>query len=279
MTLDPRGGSLFDEPDTKVHDLFKARLSFGYSGRENPGLENDIDSVVATLMGYIKDKYISSDERGVLKKMDLATVMQYFTLDVITRIAYGQEFGWLAADADVYGWMATVKKAVPAIALMAEHTLLRKIFMSRWFLSLFGPKHSDKDGMGRVMGVAREIVARRFGEKAEDKKDMLGSFVRHGIEQQACEVEVLFQIGAGSDTTTVAIRSTMFHLATSKRAYVRLQEEIDQAIKEGKVSSPVRAEEGKQLEYLQVREGNENLDGWLITIRVLVRLLLYCTVC
>ncbi|KAK3348529.1 cytochrome P450 [Neurospora tetraspora] len=251
MTFDPRGGSLFDEPDTKTHDLFKARLSFGYSGRENPGLESDIDEVIGTLIRYIKDRYISDDERGVLKKMDLAKVMQFFTLDVITRIAYGKEFGSLETDSDLFGWMSTIRKAAPVNALMAEHPLVRKIFMSKWFLQWFGPKHSDADGMGRVMGMAREIVARRFGEKAEDRKDMLGSFVRHGIEQQACEVEVLFQIGAGSDTTTVAIRSTMFHLATSKKAYVRLQEEIDKAVREGKISSPVRAEEGKQLEYLQ----------------------------
>ncbi|KAH7629471.1 cytochrome P450 [Sordaria sp. MPI-SDFR-AT-0083] len=251
MTLDPRGGSLFDEPDTKVHDVFKSRLSFGYSGRENPCLESDVDEVIATLIGHIRERYISDDERGVFKKMDLATVMQFFTLDVITRIAYGKEFGWLETDSDLFGWMSTVKRTVPAIGLLAEIPVLRKIFMSGWFLSLFGPKHSDKDGMGRVMGVAREVVARRFGEKAEDRKDMLGSFVRHGIDQQACEVEVLFQIGAGSDTTTVAIRSTMFHLATSKMAYVRLQEEIDRAIAQGKVSSPVKAEEGKQLEYLQ----------------------------
>ncbi|KAK3486902.1 cytochrome P450 [Neurospora hispaniola] len=251
MTLDPRGGSLFDEPDTKTHDLFKARLSFGYSGRENPGLESDIDEVVGTLIQYIKSRYISDDERGVLKRMDLAKVTQFFTLDVITRIAYGKEFGWLKMDKDQFEWTSTVIKAVPANSLMAELPLLQKIFLSKWFLQWFGPKHSDANGMGRVMGMAREMVAKRFGEKAEDRKDMLGSFVRHGIEQQACEVEVLFQILAGSDTTAVAVRSTFFHLATSKKAYVRLLEEIDKAVKEGKISSPIRAEEAKHLEYLQ----------------------------
>lgn len=253
MTLNPRGGSLFDEPDTKAHDLFKARLAFGYSGREVPDLEKDIDYMLGKLVAYIRERYISDDDKGVLRKMDLAAVMQYFTLDVITKIAYGKEFGWLETNQDLYGWMSTVQKAVPAIALMAEHPIMRKIFMSKTFLDWSGPKHSDKEGIGRVMGLAREIVTDRYAEKARgiDRKDMLGSFVRHGIDKEACEVEVLFQIGAGSDTTTVAIRSTLFHLATSKRACVRLQEEIDKAIKEGNISSPIRADEGKQLEYLQ----------------------------
>jgi cytochrome P450 len=80
---------------------------------------------------------------------------------------------------------------------------------------------------------------------------MLGAFIRHGVTQRECEIEVPFQIVAGSDTTATAIRGTMLHLAATRHAYVRLQQEIDAAVAEGRVSSPVTAEEGRKLEYLQ----------------------------
>jgi cytochrome P450 len=81
---------------------------------------------------------------------------------------------------------------------------------------------------------------------------MLGAFVRHGVTQRQCEIEVPFQLVAGSDTTATAIRGTMLHLAATRHAYVKLQKEIDTAIAEGRISSPITNEEGKNLEYLQV---------------------------
>lgn len=82
---------------------------------------------------------------------------------------------------------------------------------------------------------------------------MLGAFVRHGVTQRQCEIEVPFQLVAGSDTTATAIRGTMLHLATARHAYVKLQQEIDKAAAEGRISSPLTFEEAKKLEYLQVR--------------------------
>lgn len=81
---------------------------------------------------------------------------------------------------------------------------------------------------------------------------MLGAFVRHGVTQRQCEIEVPFQLVAGSDTTATAVRSTMLRLVAARHAYTRLQREIDDAAAEGHISSPVTAEEARGLVYLQV---------------------------
>lgn len=107
--------------------------------------------------------------------------------------------------------------------------------------------------MKNICRVAEKVVDQRFGADKEVKKDMLGAFVRNGVSQRQCETEVLFQIIAGSDTTATAIRGTMLYLITTPYAYNRLQQEVDDAIADGRVSSPVKAEEGRKLEYLQVR--------------------------
>lgn len=103
-----------------------------------------------------------------------------------------------------------------------------------------------------LLSIAEQVVAKRFGPDAKDQKDMLGAFVRHGVTQRECEIEVPFQLVAGSDTTATAIRGTMLHLASTRHAYAKLQMEIDNAVAEGRISSPIKNEEAKHLEYLQV---------------------------
>ncbi|KAK4150623.1 cytochrome P450, partial [Chaetomidium leptoderma] len=63
---------------------------------------------------------------------------------------------------------------------------------------------------------------------------------------------VPFQLVAGSDTTASAIRGTMLHLAATRHAYAKLQNEIDTAIAQGRISNPITGEEAKKLKYLQV---------------------------
>lgn len=86
---------------------------------------------------------------------------------------------------------------------------------------------------------------------------MLGSWIRNGMEQKQIEAEVVFQLIAGSDTTTTALSSTMVRLLTIPRVVAKLQQEIDTAIAEGRISDPITLAEAKKLPYLQavVREG------------------------
>ena len=42
--------------------------------------------------------------------------------------------------------------------------------------------------------VAREIISKRFGEGAEVRQDMIGSFIAHGMSLQECADESLIQM-------------------------------------------------------------------------------------
>jgi cytochrome P450 len=73
----------------------------------------------------------------------------------------------------------------------------------------------------------------------------------HGLTQSQCNMEAIFQIAAGNDTTATAIRATMLYIMTAPRVYHALRNEIDAAIAKGKVSSPITNAEGAELPYLQ----------------------------
>lgn len=84
--------------------------------------------------------------------MDLSPISRYLTLNVITRLMYGEAFGHLAKDADVYGFVEQVDIALKLLGVTLDVPLMRSIFLSNTFLRYFGPKPTDKVGIGKVMG-------------------------------------------------------------------------------------------------------------------------------
>ena len=62
---------------------------------------------------------------------------------------------------------------------------------------------------------------------------------------------------AGSITTVAAIRMTMLCLISTPAAYATLQREIDEAVKNGRISATISNSEAKALPYLQavIKEG------------------------
>ncbi|KAH8673733.1 cytochrome P450 [Xylariales sp. PMI_506] len=248
MKLDPTGDSMFSLRDTKAHDKLKAKCASGYGGRETPTLENDVDAEIAAWIDLIRTKYAA--KVGEWKPLDFAQSSQFFTLDSITRISYGKAFGFLK-EVDVYDYIRATVEAVPFLKVCAEVPFLQNIMFSDLGLRLMGPKTTDAKGLGRLMGVAEEVVKERFSPDAKAKQDMLGSFIRRGLTQYECAMEIPFQIFAGSDTTATAIRVTMLYIITTPRVYAALTREIEDGVSRGVISSPVTNEEAKKLPYLQ----------------------------
>jgi hypothetical protein len=149
MKLNPHDETLFTLRDTIAHDKLKAKLAAGYSGRENLQLESGSDLLLAKFIDVIRGKYLSSDEKVV--PFDLARSIQFFTLDTITKLAYGEEFGYMETDSDIYDYIKTTEEAVPFLQLCGEWPLLQKIIFSPLMLGFLGPKITDKNGLGRLM--------------------------------------------------------------------------------------------------------------------------------
>ena len=175
---------------------------------------------------------------------------RYFTLDVLSTVAFGKPFGFLAANEDLWDYGKSGEQFLLVLAMCLNHRFARSIFFSKWFQQLAGPKPTDKAGMGALMGFARKAVAERFGPDRKVKKDMLGHFVEKGLPQLQCEVEAVLQILAGSDSTTTVLRCTLFTLIGNPTAYGKLKAEIDDANETGTLSSPVKYSEAQKLPYL-----------------------------
>ncbi|KAL8383263.1 hypothetical protein RB595_006832 [Gaeumannomyces hyphopodioides] len=254
VKFNPYGDSMLSIMDTAVHDKLKAKMAFGYGGKEVPGVEGLVDEQLAGLIDLIRRKYISDEKvvGGAFKPMNLNDVISYFTLDTIGRLAYGRPFGNLAADKDVNNYMGIVKLSLNAVVAGCEILPLQYVLLNPLFLKFFGPKSTDKEGMGCLMKVAEDVVTERYGPDAKDSQDMVGSFIRHGVTAEECEQEVLLQIPAGSDTTAAAMRTTIMMLCQSPFAYSRLLQEIDETIRANSLGErQISMELAKTLPYMQ----------------------------
>ncbi|OAA58727.1 Cytochrome P450 [Cordyceps fumosorosea ARSEF 2679] len=246
MRFDPTRHNLLSLRDEGAHRNLRAKMAAGYSGREVDGLEHKIDENIDRFMALLT-KYASSD-----KALDLGHKVQYFTMDVISDLAFGKPFGFLETDSDVYRYIETTERAFSVVMIAATVPVLVRVLASP-LLSVV-PSEADKIGFGPVIRLAKKVAAQRFGEKCKVQKDMLGSFVAHGINQSEAESEILLQLIAGSDTTATAIRSTLLHVITNPPILARLHREIEER---HPLDSIISDETARSMPYLQavVKEG------------------------
>ncbi|KDN67099.1 putative cytochrome P450 [Colletotrichum sublineola] len=228
MRLKPGQDNVLSARDDELHHRLRSKMSAGYSGKEVENLEAKIDQNVLRLVDLL-DRYVSED-----KPFDFGAKAQYFTLDVISDLAFGEPFGDLTTDSDVHEYIRTMEENMPTIILTKES--LTKVRPR--------PTHS----------IAKQVVAERFGPNKKVQKDMLGSFIARGLSQAEAESEVLMQLLAGSDTTATAIRATILHVITNPKVTAALRAEIDAA----HLSRPIVSDaEARAMPYLQavIKEG------------------------
>ncbi|KAJ4989638.1 benzoate 4-monooxygenase cytochrome p450 [Stagonosporopsis vannaccii] len=248
--------NLFSMRDETAHTKLRKQMTAGYSGKENESMEHTVEKNVAKLIQLIKTKYVSSSTS--YRPVDLAQKLQYFTLDVISDLAFGKPLGYLQQDADPYDYVEAMDASMPVLAVLGNVPWLADLCHSL-FLRRFLPSEKDQGGFGAFIRhvLFLSVVAERFRENAVSQPDMLGSFIRHGLGQEQASGEALLQIVAGTDTTATGLKIIMLHIMTNPAVQKKLLAEIDHSVLNGIVSSPVKDSEARQLPYLQavIKEG------------------------
>ncbi|KAL7916625.1 cytochrome P450 [Trichoderma velutinum] len=247
MRFNPTSNNCLSTRDEAAHAALRSKMAAGYAGRDVDNIESKIDNNVREFMSLL-DRY--ADRKA---PVDLGRKVQYFTLDCISDIAYGAPFGFVETDTDVYEYIETTEKNLPMVMVVTVFPWLLRLLNSPILKGLL-PSAKDKLGFGRIMSIARDVAAERFKPDVKAERDMLGSFIRHGLTQTESESEILLQIAAGSDTTASAIRSTMLELCANPEILRKLRREIAAANIAGDV---ITDGEAKVLPYLQavIKEG------------------------
>lgn len=110
-------------------------------------MEPLIDGIVEELLQHIR-KRIQGARPPVV---DLSRTSNFFTMDVITRLAFSETMGFFQTDSDVHGLIAAVSHAMKAYKTPLAIPWLRDVFTSKLFNTLFGSKTTDTVGVGVAM--------------------------------------------------------------------------------------------------------------------------------
>lgn len=112
-------------------------------------MEGSVDTQIAKFVELIETNYISTPKD--YSPMDLGEKASFFTLDVISDLAFGQAFGYLETDRDVYDYLKMMKTAVPLMMAVSDVPILADILQSRLFRAIL-PSEADKVGFGAFIG-------------------------------------------------------------------------------------------------------------------------------
>lgn len=194
MRLNPGVDNVLSTRDEKRHDELRRRMTSGYSGKENVRLEKDIDDCILDLSNLIASKYLSTG--GQFKLMDFARKIQFLTSDIMSKLSVDAKFYDLRDDTDNLGYIHDVETSFPFMFCFSVIPRFVEFLTKIGIMDLMAPKASSKMGFGTVLGIARKQVEQRFDEegKIRDKKDMLGSFLRHGLTRDEAEAESVMQL-------------------------------------------------------------------------------------
>lgn len=149
IKFDPYGNTVLSEPDTAKHDERKALIAGGYAGKGGVKLEQKVDHQLAILVDILRKNYAQKSNR---KALDFGQLVRYFQIDLITFAGYSETWGDLVTETDQFDFISITDSISPFMALNAMIPLLRAVFFSNFFLRLFGPKTTDKKGMGKLLG-------------------------------------------------------------------------------------------------------------------------------
>ncbi|KAI1117112.1 cytochrome P450 [Nemania sp. NC0429] len=248
----PSSDAMFTMMEPVRHDKYKAKTSFGYSGREVPGLESALDEQIQNLVSLIRRKYAQKPgASSSVVPLDLRKACSLYALDAISHFALGKEFGCLEADEDPLGFIHTVEAFMPAMNVLGDVPWARSIIFSPLGIKLVGPKPTDRNGLGVMMKMTNDHVHKVYAGDGKGSTDILGSFRRHGVTEAECQTEAFFMFVAGSETTASSITMILVHVTSTPAVYHKLKKEIKSAIEGGRASIPITGAEARELPYLQ----------------------------
>ncbi|KAI1079121.1 cytochrome P450 [Whalleya microplaca] len=247
----PTQDNSFSMLDDQEHTQRRTKLGLGYTG--NIHVEAGIDQQCARLVDLIERKFISTS--ADYRPLNLTAASYYFAMDCVGALFYGEAFGCLDEGKDVHNFIKWNEDFFSTAIVIANFHWLTKIFFKPPFNKIY-PSPLDKDGVGKYLALAHAAVEKSFEDK-NPRPGALASFIEHGVTKEEAVNELMLQVIAGTDSTATGIRMTLLHLISNPIAYDKLKSEIDEAILKGKISTPIKDSEARQLPYLQavIKEG------------------------
>ncbi|KAJ3575687.1 hypothetical protein NPX13_g3950 [Xylaria arbuscula] len=233
--ITPEEDTIVSLRNEEAHRSLRAKMGTAFGGKENEGFGfgTGIDRQILAFMNLLDSKYLSTATE--YRPVQFFQKVSFFALDVIGDISFGEAFGYLRQDIDIYHYHQINDDALPLISIVAIMPWLATI-LQKWPFCKMLPREGDMVGFGRLMGLVKSIVDKRLAPGATAQQDMMQAFINNGMTPSELTQQCLL---------------------TNPSAYSTLQREVDTVLATRKLGSPVADFEAKKMPYLQavIKEG------------------------
>lgn len=249
MPPDPSKASLFSDLNSTRHGFQRRKFAAFYSMSSLVGYEEFVNNCSSLLTQRFSEVASSG------KTTDFQHWLQCYAFDVIGEITFANRFGFLDMGEDKAG----VFKAIDDRGVYSTF-----VGVFPWIHQFLYPLLPKTGGHGYVFNYTlKQIEDRQRSLKdprnsgREGPPDIMTKILTaHEAEpDKVTRMDLITMcqsnIGAGSDTTAITLSGIFYNLLKHPKTWHRLQQEIDTAAKEGRISDPVTFKEAQELPYLQ----------------------------
>ncbi|KAK4140278.1 cytochrome P450 [Dichotomopilus funicola] len=234
------GGSLpaiFTARDENLHKRLKSPVASLYNLSSIMKCEPSVDETLDVLFEQLDTRFVATG-----KTVELADWLQYFAFDVMGTMTFSKRYGFLESGADNLGISTGIWNFMLTVGPMTQVPWLDKILHKNAIAAKLKKASGNK-----IMQIAADAVAERKAETAAKsesngngnghshksaKQDFLGEFLKLQSASESSPpwaplVWTFSNIIAGSDSTAVVMRTTLYHLLTHPSDLARVRAELD----------------------------------------------------
>lgn len=260
--------SLFSTTDNQFHAELRRCVNSAFSMSSLVQYEPSVD--IVTEMFLDQTEALFSSKNAIC---NFAEWLQFLAFDVIGQITYSKSHGFVDRGEDVDGMVGYLGKLFSYVAPVGQLPMLDRFFLKNPLLR-FLDKHGIMSFTFPVVTFAKARINERLREiealKAHGidtvatvtgrRGDLLSMFLKAKEDRPAffhdgrvltMAVSMAF---AGSETTAISLAAVFYYLLKNRPCYVRLMEEMDEAIHTGMVENRpnglVTWTESQKLPYL-----------------------------
>lgn len=237
--------------DPKVKIERSKAFASGYALSNVIQYEDAINRMIEKLLGWI-DTYA-----GTAKVMALDEFISFTTFDVVGEVLFSKEFGFLEKGQDI-GNAIRNNIALEELGTPLSQFKWTQVLLGNPLVTMLGLTPSSL-----LLQTALENLKER--QKNPDARfDVVAHWLRY-LQQHPdrttfrnVEAQTTTNIGAGSDTVSCGIQSTLYHMIRHPETWKLARDEIAAAQREGRCEGRVVSfSDAQRLPYLQacIKEG------------------------
>ncbi|KAI1371584.1 cytochrome P450 [Hypoxylon crocopeplum] len=243
---------LFNTQDEQLHRAMKKPIAGIYSMTNLVEFEPYVDTTIEFFLRRLEEVQKVSGQA-----CDLGTWLQWFAFDVMGEITFSKRLGFLDEATDVEGIMGSIWKMFGYASWVGQMPWLDKIWTKNPYISRLLPaKNSPVVSFALARAHERTNGHLEKSSSSEyNSRDFMSRFIQARVKDPSIPewfvtAWATSNVLAGSDTTAIMLRAIIYFLLKHPESLRKLEQELELARQENRLSDIVTWKESRNLPYL-----------------------------